>query len=117
MPPLCELAEARGSKVRCTQGGNVAKCPFLISDSTTDGGARLSAHARNANIKLGAAARVANGDPCDRPEGWFASLVIRRAASRDTQASTSHGSNMKAQLPMLTQMYVARALELFEGVH
>ena len=54
----------------------------VISDSTTDGGARFSArgcaHAKNAKKPPEAAARVANGDPCDRPGGWFASLAIRR---------------------------------------
>ena len=45
-----------------------------------------------------AAARVASGDPCDRPGGCFASLVIRRAAFA-MQASTSHGSDMKASCP------------------
>ena len=66
-----------------------------------------------------AAARVANarnGDPCDRPGGWFASLVIRRAGFA-IQASTSHVSDMKAQVPMLTLMHVGWALELFQAVH
>ena len=52
----------------------------LISDFTAL--SRLApgcAHARNAKKGPGAVARVANGDPCDRPGGWFASLVIRRA--------------------------------------
>ena len=33
------------------------------------------------------------------------------------QASTRHGNDMKAQLPMLTLMHDARALELFQAVH
>ena len=33
------------------------------------------------------------------------------------QASTSHGSDMKAQLPMLTLMGVAKVLALSEAVH
>ena len=86
----------------------------------TVGGARFSArgcaHARNAKKAPAAAARVANGDPCDRPGGRFVTLVIRRAGFA-IQASTSHGNGMKAQLPMLTLMYDARVLELFEAMH
>ena len=33
------------------------------------------------------------------------------------QASTRHGNDMKAQLPMLTLMHGARALALSEAVH
>ena len=33
------------------------------------------------------------------------------------QASTRHGNNVKAQLPMLALMHGARALELFQAVH
>ena len=47
--------------------------------------------------------------------GCFASLVIGRAGFA-IQASTSHVSDMKAQLPMLTLMDVARVLALLEAV-
>ena len=53
---------------------------------------------------------------CDRPGGWFASLVIRRAGFA-IQASTRHVSDMKALLPMLTPMDVAKMMALFEAVH
>ena len=33
------------------------------------------------------------------------------------QASTRHGNDMEAQLPMLTLMHVAQALMLFEVMH
>jgi len=33
------------------------------------------------------------------------------------QASTRHGNDMKAQLPMLTLMHVGWALELCQAVH
>ena len=33
------------------------------------------------------------------------------------QPSTRHGNDMKAQLPRLTLMHGARALELFQAVH
>ena len=53
-----------------------------------------------------------------RPPGGLirVSLVIRRAAFA-MQASTSHVSDMKAQLPLLTLMGVGRVLGLPEAVH
>ena len=62
---------------------------------------------RNAKKAPGAAARVAIGSR-------LSSFVAQHLR---LQASTRHGNDMKAQLPMLTLMHDARALELFEAVH
>ena len=75
--------------------------------------ARGCVHARNAIKAPGAVARVANGDPCDRPGGWFASIAIRAQALRE-HASTSHTAATTGyqRCLMLTLERVARALVL-----
>ena len=44
-------------------------------------------------------------------------LLSSLAQAFAIQASTSPGNNMQVQLPMLTLMHDARALELLEAVH
>ena len=102
-----------GSEVRCTQGGNVANCPLSLIPQPLGAptSARVAARTLGTQKKPpGRPHESPIGDSCGRPGG---SRLLPSVA----QASMSHVSNIKAQLPMLTLMHDARALELFEAVH
>ena len=74
----------------------------LVAVSVCAQRTRGCVHARNANKAPGAIARprVANGDPCDSPGGWFASLAIHRAGFARACQHEPHGGNNR--LPVLS---------------
>ena len=91
----------------------------LISDSTTDGGARFSArgcaHARNAKKAPGGGRTSRQWRPMRPPRGLVRVSCHPSRRLRDCRPARATASDMKAQLPMLTLMHDARALELFEA--